>query len=79
MPEVERVNPYGDGRRKAEQVQAMFDAIAPAYDFMNRAMTLGLDRLWPLPNRRMWWILQQAPAMWLSPWHGACTTAALQA
>lgn len=46
MPEVERVNPYGDGRRKAEQVQAMFDAIAPAYDFMNRAMTLGLDRLW---------------------------------
>lgn len=24
----------------------MFDAIAPAYDFMNRAMTFGLDRLW---------------------------------
>lgn len=24
----------------------MFDAIAPAYDFMNRAMTFGMDRLW---------------------------------
>lgn len=24
----------------------MFDSIAPAYDFMNRAMTLGIDRLW---------------------------------
>lgn len=24
----------------------MFDSIAPAYDFMNRAMTLGIDKLW---------------------------------
>ncbi|MDE6344453.1 MAG: bifunctional demethylmenaquinone methyltransferase/2-methoxy-6-polyprenyl-1,4-benzoquinol methylase UbiE [Muribaculaceae bacterium] len=24
----------------------MFDSIAPAYDFMNRAMTLGVDRTW---------------------------------
>ncbi|MBR6284664.1 MAG: bifunctional demethylmenaquinone methyltransferase/2-methoxy-6-polyprenyl-1,4-benzoquinol methylase UbiE [Muribaculaceae bacterium] len=24
----------------------MFDSIAPAYDFMNRAMTLGIDRWW---------------------------------
>ena len=24
----------------------MFDNISPAYDFMNRAMTLGIDRLW---------------------------------
>ncbi|MDE6370708.1 MAG: bifunctional demethylmenaquinone methyltransferase/2-methoxy-6-polyprenyl-1,4-benzoquinol methylase UbiE [Duncaniella sp.] len=24
----------------------MFDNIAPAYDFMNRAMTLGIDRMW---------------------------------
>jgi len=46
MAGVEKVNPYGDNRRKAEQVQAMFDAIAPAYDFMNRAMTFGLDRVW---------------------------------
>ena len=44
---VERINPYSDDPRgKSEQVRAMFDNIAPAYDFMNRAMTLGIDRLW---------------------------------
>ena len=31
---------------KALQVRRMFDRIAPSYDFMNRAMTLGIDRLW---------------------------------
>lgn len=47
MPKVEKINPYhGDSRAKNEQVRSMFDAIAPAYDFMNRAMTFGLDRLW---------------------------------
>lgn len=44
---VEHINPYNDDSRgKSEQVRAMFDNIAPAYDFMNRAMTLGIDRLW---------------------------------
>ncbi|MCM1451640.1 MAG: bifunctional demethylmenaquinone methyltransferase/2-methoxy-6-polyprenyl-1,4-benzoquinol methylase UbiE [Clostridium sp.] len=43
---AEKVNPYGDDRHKGEQVREMFDNIAPAYDFMNRAMTLGIDRLW---------------------------------
>ena len=42
---VEQVNPYGEGT-KTEQVRQMFDAIAPAYDFMNRAMTLGIDIWW---------------------------------
>lgn len=47
MSLVEEINPYnGDSRGKGEQVRAMFDAIAPAYDFMNRAMTLGVDRVW---------------------------------
>lgn len=45
--QVEKINPYtGDSRHKSEQVREMFDAIAPAYDFMNRAMTFGIDRLW---------------------------------
>ncbi len=44
---VEQINPYRhDQRGKAAQVQQMFDNIAPAYDFMNRAMTLGIDRRW---------------------------------
>ena len=42
---VEQVTPYGEGA-KTEQVRQMFDAIAPAYDFMNRAMTFGIDIWW---------------------------------
>ena len=44
---VERVTPYGaQATAKTEQVRQMFDSIAPAYDFMNRAMTLGIDIWW---------------------------------
>ena len=47
MSEVEKINPYrDDSRAKEAQVQSMFDAIAPAYDFMNHAMTAGIDRVW---------------------------------
>lgn len=45
-PEVEGVNPYSGATPKGEQVEAMFDNIASAYDFMNTAMTFGLHRLW---------------------------------
>lgn len=43
---VENVKPYGENGAKSKQVEVMFDSIAPAYDFMNRAMTLGIDRWW---------------------------------
>ena len=44
---VEHVTPYSDSSSaKTEQVRQMFDSIAPAYDFMNRAMTLGIDIWW---------------------------------
>ncbi|MDE6200162.1 MAG: bifunctional demethylmenaquinone methyltransferase/2-methoxy-6-polyprenyl-1,4-benzoquinol methylase UbiE [Muribaculaceae bacterium] len=44
---AERINPYsGDSRDKTSQVEAMFDSIAPAYDFMNSAMSFGLHRRW---------------------------------
>lgn len=47
MTDCERINPYdSDSRPKSEQVRDMFDNIAPAYDFMNRAMTFGIDRRW---------------------------------
>lgn len=42
----EKITPYGTDRPKGAQVEEMFDNIAPAYDFMNRAMTLGIDRGW---------------------------------
>lgn len=44
--DVEKITPYNNEERKARQVEEMFDSIAPAYDFMNRAMTLGIDRWW---------------------------------
>lgn len=44
--EVEKITPYGTELSKGEQVEQMFDSIAPAYDFMNRAMTLGIDKIW---------------------------------
>jgi demethylmenaquinone methyltransferase/2-methoxy-6-polyprenyl-1,4-benzoquinol methylase len=36
--------PTGDA--KTAQVRAMFDAIAPRYDLVNRVITFGLDRRW---------------------------------
>lgn len=46
--EVESVAPYRsvETEHKGEQVEEMFDSIAPAYDFMNTAMTFGLHRVW---------------------------------
>lgn len=44
---AEKITPYtGDNRDKGDQVREMFDNIAPAYDFMNRAMTMGIDKWW---------------------------------
>ncbi|MDQ2982995.1 MAG: bifunctional demethylmenaquinone methyltransferase/2-methoxy-6-polyprenyl-1,4-benzoquinol methylase UbiE [Actinomycetota bacterium] len=34
------------GRLPSDSVREMFDRIAPVYDFMNHAMTAGLDRRW---------------------------------
>ena len=47
MPQkVELINPYHNQGDKHTQVREMFDSIAPAYDVMNRMMTLGIDRNW---------------------------------
>ncbi len=46
MNGAENVKPYNDVEAKGKQVGEMFDSIAPAYDFMNTAMTGGLHRYW---------------------------------
>lgn len=42
----EKINPYHAGGEKREQVRAMFDGIAPAYDFLNHVLSLGTDMGW---------------------------------
>ncbi len=43
---AEEVKPYDKEAAKTGQVREMFDSIAPAYDVMNRMMTLGIDKIW---------------------------------
>lgn len=41
------VAPYQDSdKNKKEQVEQMFDNIAPKYDFLNHFLSLGIDKLW---------------------------------
>ena len=43
---VEQVNPYNGDQRKNEQVRKMFNEIAPKYDKLNGALSLGIDDYW---------------------------------
>ena len=41
------VKPYADSdKSKREQVEIMFDNIAPKYDLLNHSLTAGIDRIW---------------------------------
>ena len=40
------VTPYNDVQSKRKQVESMFDNIAPYYDFLNRFLSLGIDKKW---------------------------------
>ena len=42
----EIIKPYNREERKGEQVERMFNNIAPTYDKMNHTLSLGIDRLW---------------------------------
>lgn len=43
---VEHVNPYNGEERKNEQVKKMFNEIAPKYDKLNGALSMGIDDYW---------------------------------
>ena len=42
----ENIKPYSKDGKKSEQVEQMFDNIAPAYDMLNHTLSLGIDRIW---------------------------------
>lgn len=42
----EEIKPYDAEGKKAEQIEEMFDNIAPAYDRLNKTMSAGLDGKW---------------------------------
>ena len=46
MYSQEKIKPYSQQGEKVEQVEAMFDGIAPTYDFLNHALSMGIDRGW---------------------------------
>lgn len=46
MYEQEKITPYNDGHEKGEQVEQMFDNIAPTYDTLNHRLSWGIDRMW---------------------------------
>lgn len=57
----EKVKPYGQEGKKVEQVERMFDHIAPAYDRLNHLMSLGIDRLWR--RTALKWLRPHRPAL----------------
>ena len=46
MYEQEKINPYSNEGEKHEQVEVMFDNIAPTYDTLNHTLSLGTDKGW---------------------------------
>ena len=54
----EQITPYNTEESKKEQVEQMFDNIAPAYDPLNHLLSLGIDRHW-----------RRTAIEWLKPFH----------
>mgnify|MGYP003490504223 CR=1 FL=1 len=40
------MKPYNEEQSKKEQVEEMFDNIAPNYDRLNHILSLNIDRIW---------------------------------
>lgn len=46
MYKQETIKPYNQDAAKAQQVEAMFDNIAPTYDTLNHRLSWNIDRYW---------------------------------
>ena len=44
--EQEKINPYEDGAEKAQQIEQMFNNIAPTYDKLNHRLSWNIDKGW---------------------------------
>ena len=44
--EQEAIKPYGAEEGKAQQVEQMFDNIAPSYDKLNHRLSWNIDKGW---------------------------------
>ncbi|MBQ3174209.1 MAG: bifunctional demethylmenaquinone methyltransferase/2-methoxy-6-polyprenyl-1,4-benzoquinol methylase UbiE [Alistipes sp.] len=53
------MKPYNEEQTKKEQVEDMFDNIAPTYDRLNHIMSLNIDRIW---RRRVMRIVRRSKA-----------------
>ena len=42
----EQIKPYKGNAHKREQVELLFDNIAPTYDTLNHTLSFGFDRCW---------------------------------
>lgn len=42
----EEIKPYSTEGKKAEQIETMFDNIAPTYDTLNHTLSFGIDKGW---------------------------------
>lgn len=54
------MKPYNEEQNKKEQVEEMFDNIAPSYDRLNHIMSFNLDRIW---RRRVMRIVRRSKAL----------------
>ena len=59
MSNIKYMKPYNEEQSKKEQVEQMFDNIAPTYDKLNHIMSLNIDRVW---RRRVMRIVRRAKA-----------------
>lgn len=56
---LKTVTPYKNDKRKSEQVESMFDNIAPAYDRLNHTLSLGIDKYWR--KKAIGWLISSHP------------------